>query len=226
LGRLYMILGVLAIATVGVVVYMVGTSASTAAEPVEVEGLDDQETLVRLAQGMVSGSEDAPITVYEFGDFQCPACRQWAMQVKPLLEGAYIESGQVRLVFYDWPITQMHPNAFLAARASRCAHDQGLYWAYHEALFQNQTAWAGSGSPTGQFVTYAEGVGADSGEFERCLKSDRHADVVTAQIRLGEELGVTGTPTVMISKGEGSAQRPDRLDFEGLRVVIEEMLAN
>jgi protein-disulfide isomerase len=225
LGRFYIILAVVAVIGIGAVGYMIGSSASTAAEPVDIAEVEGAE-LVRLAQGMVMGEDGAPITIYEFGDYQCPACRTWALQVKPLLKGAYIDSGQARLVFYDWPITQIHPNAFLAARASRCAADQGLYWQYHDALFQNQTAWAGSGSPTGQFTAYAEEVGADKGEFTDCLRSDRHADVVTAQMRLGEQLGVTGTPTVMISKGDGTSQRPDRLDFQGISEFVEGLLAN
>ena len=79
-----------------------------------------------MAKGVTKGPEDAPITIVEFGDFQCPACGAFAQQVKPQIELAFVESAQAKFVFYDFPIVSGHPNAFLAARAARCAEDQGL----------------------------------------------------------------------------------------------------
>ena len=75
-------------------------------------------------------------------------------------------------MFYDFPLTDMHPNAFIAARAARCAADQGMFWEYHDNLFLNQTRWSPLSSPTSTFVEYAETLGLDGGVFEACLTQD------------------------------------------------------
>ncbi len=118
-----------------------GGGGQAALEPVDFEGMDDNARVVELAQGMVLGNEDAPITIHEFGDFQCPGCGQFAALVKPQIEQGLVPDGNVKFVYYDFPLTSIHPHAFLAARASRCAADQDQYWAYHGALFQNQTGF-------------------------------------------------------------------------------------
>lgn len=226
-ARLYIVLGAVALIVVVAVGYSVmgpgGFSTATVTAPVEVEGLDDPSRLIEMAQGVSYGNDDAPITIVEFGDYQCPACGAFATQVKPRVDLAYLESGEANFVFYDFPLVSIHPNAFLAARAARCAGDQDAFWPYHSELFKFQASWSGSASPIGQFVDYAEGVGIDPGEFEACLKSDRHAEVVSANLRLGEELGVGGTPTIMVSTGDGAAQRLPAFDFLTIQQAVEQL---
>jgi protein-disulfide isomerase len=197
-----------------------------AMEPVEFEGMDDNQRVVELAQGMVLGDENAPITIHEFGDYQCPGCGQFAALVKPQIESGLVPDGNVKFVFYDFPLTSIHRYAFVAARASRCAADQDRYWEYHGELFQNQSVWAASASaPLGLFEDYAGELGLDEGAFSSCLRSDRHADVVTANMRLGEILGVTGTPSVLVSEG-GEAQRLSDNSFGGIQAAVERILAD
>ena len=224
MSRFYFILGIIAVVGIaGVAVAVARSSANTASQPIVLEGLDDMQRLVEMAQGVTLGDPDAPIRIVEFGDYQCPGCGAFAQQVKPRINLAYIESGQASFVFYDFPLVQIHPNAFLAARAARCAGDQGRFWEYHDRLFAEQFRWSPSASPVGLFVGYAEDVVPDAGAFEDCLKSDRHADVVTANMRLGEELGVPSTPTVMISEGAGMARRLTNFDFASIQEVVEEL---
>lgn len=216
----------LAVVLVGALALVIRNSGGGGAvtAPVEVEGLDDQQTLVRLAQGISRGSEDAPLTILEFGDFQCPACRSFATGIKPQVELAWVESGDARFVYYDFPLVGIHPHAFLAARAGRCAEEQGEFWPYHDLLFQRQTAWAGSTSPpVSDFERYAAETGLDQDAFSACLRSDRHADVVTANMRLGEELGVSGTPTVMINSAGTTERLPD-FGFETIVNAVERLL--
>lgn len=224
--KFYWVLGAVAVIGVGVVGYSVGsnTFGTAATEPVEVEGLDDPEQLVQLAQGVTKGDPDAPITIVEFGDFQCPGCGGFALDVKPQVELAWVQSGQAKFVFYDFPLTQIHPHAFLASRAARCAGDQDRYWEYHDVLFRNQSSWAGDQNPNSRFVGYAEDVGIDEDGFEACLKSDRHADVVSANMRLAYELGVDGTPTVLISQGRGMARRLPDSYFRTIEAVMQDLL--
>ncbi|MEZ4416263.1 MAG: DsbA family protein [Gemmatimonadota bacterium] len=223
MNRFYAILAVVAVAGIGLLVYQVGVKGQAASAPVEVPGLDDQANLIQMAQGMVLGNPDAPITIWEFGDFQCPSCRIWFQQVKNLVEVNFIQNGKAKFVYYDWPIIQAHPNAFLAARASRCAAEQDIYWEYHRSLFDNQGVWSNLASPIGQFTSFAEALGADGGDFESCLNSEKYADVITAEMRLGQELGVGGTPTILVSAGGGKAVRPGSLDYAGIAAVIEEL---
>lgn len=219
------VLGGVAVVAIAVLGYTVGSRAfgDMARSPVELDVESDQE-LVSLAQGVVLGDPDAPVTVVEFGDFQCPGCAAFARQVKPLVDRQLVEPGRASFVFYDFPLVGMHGNAFLAARAARCAGDQDRFWDYHDLLFQNQSRWATDSSPAGRFVSYAEELGLDMDAFESCLRSDRHARTVTANMRLGEALGVSGTPTVMVSEGQGMANRLMSNDFASIRDAVEEAL--
>ncbi|HUP51207.1 MAG TPA: thioredoxin domain-containing protein [Longimicrobiales bacterium] len=222
--KLYIVLAAVAVIGIGAVGFSVGSGGGAAVTaPVPVEGLDDPERLVELAQGVTKGDESATVSIIEFGDFQCPACQGFAMQVKPQVELAYVESGRVKFVYYDWPIVSGHPNAFLAARASRCAADQGMYWEYHDNLFRNQARWAPLTNPVSTFVEYAETLGLDRGEFASCVNSDRHAELVTANMELGNQLGVNQTPTIYVEQG-GSARRVGP-DFQTLSQYIESILS-
>lgn len=221
--------GVLAGAAVGgaVVVAMTlgGGRGEPASEPVELGEIADQE-LVDLAQGVVYGNPDAPITIMEFGDYQCPACGQFAQLVKPRLDLTYIETGQAKLVFHDFPLAS-HPHAFLAARAARCAGDQDRYFEYHDAVFRTQREWSRLRDAAGHFVDLAEETGLDEGAFRGCLESDLHADVVTANLRLGQLLGVGGTPTIFVHHGgSGPAQRLGGFQFLDVQRAIEAGGAN
>jgi protein-disulfide isomerase len=116
-----------------------------------------------------------------------------------------------------------HPNAFLAARASRCAADQGRYWEYHDNLFRNQASWAPLPSPASTFLAYAETLGLDRDGFASCLDSDRHAELVTANMELGNRLNVQRTPTIFVEQG-GSA-RPIGPDFQAIKEYVDDILA-
>ncbi len=225
--KLYIVLGVVAIVAIAAVGYSVGSAStgSTALEPLEIEGLDDMETLVEMAQGVTTGDPDAPITVVEFGDYQCPGCGAFAMSVKPQIDLNLIQSGRANFVFYDLPLSAIHPHAFVAARSARCAGDQGKYWEYHSEIFRNQTNWTSQPSPINSFVNYAEAVGLDGDQFESCVRSQEHAEVVTANMRLAYELGVSGTPTVMVSQGRGMARRLPSNDFRTILGVVESLEA-
>jgi protein-disulfide isomerase len=222
--KLYVILAVVAVIGIGAVGYSVGTgSGGAVSEPIAVEGLDDLNRLVELAQGMTKGDPSAAVTIIEFGDFQCPACQQFATMVKPQVELALVETGKAKFIYYDWPIIEAHQHAFLAARASRCAGDQGKYWEYHDNLFRNQARWSTITDAEGTFIEYATTLALDEGEFESCLRSDRHAEVVTANMELGMQLGVRGTPTIIVEHG-GVPRNIINWDFESLQEYVDGLL--
>lgn len=224
--KFYWILGAVAVIGIGAVGYSVGSKSfgTAATEPVDVEGLDNMETLVELAQGVTKGDPNAPITIVEFADYQCPGCGSFALQVKPQIDLTYVQTGKAKFVYYDFPLLSIHAHSFLAARAGRCANDQGLFWEYQSEAFRNQATWVTHSDVMSDFVDFAATVGADTGTFEACLKSDAHADVVTANLRLAEELGLNGTPTIMISQGKGMARRLNSFDFGSIQSVVEGLL--
>lgn len=225
--KFYWILGAVAVVGIGAVGYSVGsqTLGTAATEPVDVPGLDNMDTLVQMAQGVTKGDPDAPITIVEFADYQCPGCGGFALQVKPQVDLTYVQTGKAKFVYYDLPLISIHAHAFLAARAGRCANDQGRFWEFQDVIFRNQPTWAAKQTVTGDFVDYAEQAGADRETFEACLKSDAHAEVVTANMRLADALGINGTPTVMISQGRGMARRITQNSFQAIQSVVDGMLA-
>jgi protein-disulfide isomerase len=226
--RFYWILGVIAVIGVGAVGYQVAShrmgKATTA--PVDLKGLDDPTALMKAAQGITKGSPDAPVTIIEFGDYECPACGVFTLQVQPDLEKAYVDSGRAKFVFYDFPLVSIHAGSFLAARAARCANDQDRFWQYHEELYKNQNQWVAQQDPGSSFVTYAKGLGMDTGAFQQCLNSDRHADVVTADMKLAEQLGLNGTPTIMVGLENAMPRRlGEDFSFKAVKALVDQLLA-
>lgn len=221
--RFYLVLGAVAVVGVAALLYTIGSTAlsSAAAEPVPLD-IPDDATLVSLAKGIERGDPSAPVTIVEFGDFQCPACGTFAQSFKPLVDVTFVESGRAKFLYFDFPLVQVHPNAFLAARAGRCANDQERFWDYHDQLFAYQGRWFASGNPLGQFIDYAEELGLDGGAFSTCLRSDKHADVISANMQLGEQLGVAGTPTIMVRSGQGMMQRLPDFSWETIEKAVME----
>jgi protein-disulfide isomerase len=173
---------------------------------------------------VTKGDENAAVTIIEFGDYQCPGCGMFAAQVKPQVELLLVEAGKAKFVFYDFPLTSIHPNAFLAARAARCADDQGRFWEYHDNLFRNQARWSALANAAGLFEEYSRTLDMDDGAFAACLNSDRHAEVVTANMMLGEVLGVPSTPTILIEHGGAATQVEP--DFLSIQARVDELLAS
>jgi protein-disulfide isomerase len=160
-----------------------------------------------------AGPSSAPVTIVEFSDFQCPFCQR----VSPVLKQVRDAYGdKVRVVWKDFPLTQIHPLAFRAAEAAHCAGEQGDYWDYHDQLFASQQALASA-----DLTNMAEQVGLDVPRFEECLDTSRYADRVHAGIADATKLGITSTPTIFINGRRLSGAQP----FEALASVIDEELS-
>jgi protein-disulfide isomerase len=217
------VLIVAAVVGVGVVGYAVSSNVGgneMATQPIVVEGLNNPERLRELAVPVTLGNPDATIKIIEFGDYQCPSCRYFQQAVKPRISLTYIETGLAQFQFFDFPLS-IHPYAFLAARAARCAGDQDRYFDYHDTLFGNQPTWATRPAPPArEFVNYAEQLGLDEGAFESCLRSDRYADVVTANLEAAMQLNLPGTPAVLVQVGDGLPRRVDWSTLEELFPAI------
>ena len=205
---------IIAVLVVGVGAWAVRSTSSapagTALMPVQIEGMDDPTTRVAVigerSRPAVQGNPDARIKIIEFGDYGCPACGTFYASVKPQIDLAYGDADDVAFTWYDLPGSS--PHSFVASRAAWCAGDQGRYWEYHGALFENQATWrVAPSAPLGELESYADDIGLDGGQFSSCLRSDAYAEVVTANLELARSLGVAGTPTVMLSDGSGTGSR-------------------
>ncbi|MBU0649122.1 thioredoxin domain-containing protein [Patescibacteria group bacterium] len=133
------------------------------------------------------GPPDAPITIVEFADFLCPHCAEEALVIRGI---AAQYPNEVRFIFRDFPIEEMHPGAADIHLAAECAADQGKFWAFHDKVFQNQ-----EGINMDKVKSYAAQVGLDIAEFDQCLASAKNAGEVAEDMAKGREAGVTGTPT-------------------------------
>lgn len=224
----YIVFAIVAVVGIGAVAFSVGSQALTSAamEPVDLEGVRDDMRLLRdLAVPVSEGEEDAPVTIIVFGDFLCSHCQAFSLRERPLLESEYVETGKARLVFYDF-VLDPRPQAgtFLAARAARCAGDQGQYWEYHDRLYRSQITWGTESNKLGVFQEYAEALGLDADEFGACLNSDRHAREVSANRELAKALGLEGTPSVLVGTEGGMSRRVPNYSFEAIQEAVEEAL--
>lgn len=221
-----LVLGAVGVLAVGLLVWNIVSTATdeTARSPVELE-YESPAELLAMAQPAVRGDPDAPVTLMDFSDYSCSACQQFTLRLKPTLDRQYVSPGYMQFAYYDFP-TGMFPNSFTASRAARCAGDQNAYWPFHDRLFQMQSSWSTQADPVGTFEDYAEELGLDSGQFESCLRSDMHAEVVSANLELGRQLGVGGTPTIMLNTGEGSPVRvQDWTQTASVQALIDDVLA-
>ncbi len=146
------------------------------------------------------GEADAPVVITMFSDYQCPACTQVETQVMPQLIERYVDTGQVRLVFREFPIPSLHPNAEKAAEAAVCAGEQGKYWEMHDKLFASQDAWTGEADPSAALKELAGEIDLDEGAFAQCLDSGEAAVVVQAEMLAGEMMGVNATPYFFVGE--------------------------
>lgn len=158
--------------------------------------LDDDEPF--------KGKIDAPITIVEFSDFQCPFCSRFAEQTLPLLEENYIDTGKIKFIYQDFPLANIHPNAKLTHIAAECADEQEKFWEYHDMLFVNQRQWSSLNvnALDSQLKQYANTLGLNPLIFESCLGSSEIASEIDEDILQGTQYGATGTPTFFIGTSE------------------------
>jgi protein-disulfide isomerase len=146
---------------------------------------------VSADKGFVRGAKDAPVTIVEFSDFQCPFCKNATTTVKQLVDKY---PGKVKWVFRDFPIPSLHPAAPKAHEAARCAAEQGKFWEYHDLLFEKSPRQAPD-----ELKQYARDLKLDADAFAGCLDSGRYQAEVNRDVSEGSQLGVTGTPTFFIN---------------------------
>ena len=142
----------------------------------------------------VLGADDAPVTLVEFTDYQCPYCSRFFTATLPGIKEKYIDTGKVRLVIKDLPLA-MHARARPAAVAAHCAGDQDQFWAMHDILFENNRQLQDE-----HLAQYAQDIGLDTDVFQECLASKRHDTMIAADVAEASRQGITGTPTFIVGR--------------------------
>jgi len=175
----------------------------------------------------VIGNPDAPITIIEFSDFQCPFCARFFTQTLPLIYEEYIDQGKVKLVFRDYPIQSIHPNAVPASVASECANEQGKFKEMHDILFGNQNEWSKQETvdALSLFSQYATEIQLEQETFDSCLTSGKYIDEIQKDLVDGQNYGVSGTPGFFVGNDQiGYVQIKGAQPFDIFKKVIDAQL--
>ncbi len=171
---------------------------------------------VSVDDDTVKGDSNAPVTIVEFSDFQCPYCARFYTQTLPQLEQQYIDTGKVKFVYRDFPLAS-HQQAQKAAEAAECAGDQGKYYEMHDILFES-----GVNGGVDSFKQYASSLSLNTGEFDDCLDSGKYTDEVKNDLKDGQAAGVRGTPSFFINGVPLRGAQP----FSAFQEIIEAELAS
>jgi protein-disulfide isomerase len=169
------------------------------------------------------GDPEAPITIIEYTDYQCPFCTRHFEETLPSLVENYVETGKVYYVVKDFPLTNIHPQAIKAGEAARCAGEQDAYLEMHDALFAGQSDWSGNPDAANVFIGFAADLGLDEGAFSDCLTSSEMETAVLDNMNEGASFGVSGTPAFFINGSLVSGALPYESFEQGLNNMLESL---
>jgi protein-disulfide isomerase len=158
------------------------------------------QTTIPLANRS-KGSPDAPVTVYEMSDFQCPYCKRFAEDTFPEIERRYIKPGKVRWVYINFPLTHLHSHAAPAGELALCAAKQDGFWPVHDLLFQYQNTWAPLKEAGPFFMSLADSAGLSKKSLLACLQDPETRKSLQAEAEGAERAGASSTPTFYIEGG-------------------------
>jgi protein-disulfide isomerase len=162
----------------------------------------------------IRGEPDAPVTLEEFGDFQCPPCRSLSTYLDDLLKEYH---PKLRIVFHNYPLKQ-HKHAYDAALAAEAAGAQGHFWEMHDVLYREQDVWSKASFPRALFDAYAGTIGLDVDQFQKDMESEKAEQQVDGDEERGNSIGVKSTPTLFLNNKEVG---PDDRNPEGVRKLVD-----
>ncbi len=214
------IMGVIVIA---IVAGIVGTYSSSPSETVNLDMGRTHGTISTAMGSPILGDTSAPITIVEFGDYQCHQCYNWFHNTKPAIVQNYIDTGKANLVFVDLAFLGSHSP--IAAQASYCAEDQGMYWEYHDTLYTSQESKVNGGwANSERLKAFAFSLGLDMDLFDSCLDSGKYSKRVQYNIQQAREHGVKGTPGFFIVGPDGQEELKGAQPFESFKKVMDSMI--
>ena len=203
-----------------ILAYSMMTPTSTGKVINEKDPIQQQPQIIEVSEDddAVLGDINAPITIIEFSDYECPFCARFYSNTLPQLKKEYIDTGKVRLIYRDFPLS-FHQDAQKAAEATEIARElggEGKFWEMHDKIFENQQAIA-----IEDLLGYAEEIGLNKNKFEEILNSNKYQNEVQKDFQDGQKAGVQGTPTFFINGQILVGAQP----FEAFKQIIEEELS-
>ena len=198
-------IGIAAIVMITVVVIMGSTYYSTLVQMQEYKPRMSSASVDLTNGSPVLGSPDAPITIIEFGDYQCEACHHWFHNTRADVINTYVDTGKANLVFLDLAFLgrDSHP----AAQATYCADDQGKYWEYHTTLYNFQEGVDDGWASKDRLVAFAFNLEMDMDEFNDCMDTTKHANRVNANYDQAVKQGAQATPSFIIVSSDGTTKK-------------------
>lgn len=173
------------------------------------------------------GNPNAPVTIVEFGDFQCPFCERYFQSNQPQFISQYVNSGKARFVWVDYAF--LGQESLWAAEAARCANDQGKFWPYHDYLYNHQGSENSGTFTKANLEKFAVTLGLNSSQFNSCLSSDKYANLVQQETQQGSSAGVSGTPSTFINGYlvvDSSGNSVGAAPFSTFQTIIDKDLNN
>lgn len=171
----------------------------------------------------VLGKSDAPLTLVEFTDYQCPFCGWFETTTFPAIKKNYIDTGKLRLIVRDLPLDGLHPFALKAAQSVHCAGDQGKFWEMKELVFKNQNKL-----DVDSLAGYAKDLALNDVIFKSCMADGKHLQEIGNEARYAQSLGIIGTPTFILGKSAGGTVEGRVIvgaqPLETFEAAIDEML--
>ena len=215
----YIVLGVLAVAGLGALAYVV-TRPKPAAQ--EVSNITTDTTNAGPAQGYTLGNANAPVKILEFGDFECPQCGRFSTLTEPDLRKRLIETGEVYFTYYDFPL-QMHKNTRAASNAAACADEQGKFWAMHDKLFDTQDQWNGEATdnPGPVFSKFAGELGLNTAQWQSCFDARKYQKRINANEAEALRRNVNATPSFII----GNKLYAGSLSYDEMKAIVDSVKA-
>lgn len=175
---------------------------------------------VPIGDAPVIGDKNAKVTIVEYSDYQCPFCSRFYTQTEGQLRKEYVDTGKVKFVYKDFPLSSIHPTAQKAAEAARCAGEQGKYWEMHDLLFEKQDEWAPLGAA--KLKDYASDLSLDTAAYNSCLDTGKYAPAVQKDFNEGSSFGVSGTPSFFVNGYQIVGAQP----YAAFQQIIEQELTN
>jgi len=213
------IIGVIAAA---IIAGIAGLYSSSPSESVNLDMGRTHGTISTAMGSPILGNPSAPITIVEFGDYQCEQCYAWFHETKPAIVQDYIDTGKANLVFVD--LAFLGRDSPKAAQASYCAEDQEMYWEYHDLLYTSQESVDGGWANSERLKAFAFSLGFDMELFESCLDSGKYSKRVQYNIQQAKDHGVRGTPGFFIVSPNEQIQIGGAQPFSVFKQIMDSMI--
>ncbi|HII04779.1 MAG TPA: DsbA family protein [Nitrosopumilus sp.] len=208
---------------ISIIVVIVASMSSSSNETFDVDMTRTHGSISTALGSPILGDPLAPITIVEFGDYQCHQCYNWFHDTKPMITRDYIETGKANLVFVD--LAFLGRDSPKAAQATYCADDQNMYWEYHNSLYTFQESKIDNGwASSERLKSFAFNLNLDMTLFDECLDSEKHSKRVQYNSQQARDNGVRGTPGFFIVGPDGQEQLAGAQPFSVFKRILDTMV--